>query len=139
MSDDQQKAKQQQTTIAPMLSVRNGVRAIEFYQAAFGADELFRIQSDDGAVVARLSVAGAEFWLADESPEHLNFSPETLSGGTVRMVLTVENPDAAFERAVTAGATVIWPVSDQYGWRLGRIVDPFGHHWEIGKPLSEDQ
>src|SRR5436190_1451833 len=121
MSDDQQKAKQQKTTIAPMLSVRNGVKALAFYQAAFGADELFRIQSDDGAVVARLSVAGAEFWLADEAPEHLNFSPETLGGGSVRMVLTVENPDAAFERAVTAGATVIWPVSDQYGWRLGRI------------------
>lgn len=85
-----------------------------------------------------MSVAGAEFWLADESPEHLNFSPESLGGGSVRMVMIVPEPDAAFDRAVTAGAKVVWPVSDQpYGWRVGRVVDPFGHHWEIGKPLAE--
>ena len=88
-------------------------------------------------MVARLSVGTAEFWVADESPEHLNFSPESLGGGSVRMVMTVEEPDAVFDRAVAAGATVVWPVSDQYGWRLGRIVDPFGHHWEIGKPLAQ--
>jgi PhnB protein len=120
-----------------MLSVRNGARAIEFYKNAFGAVELFRIGEDSEPVVARLSVAGAEFWLADESPEHLNFSPETLGGGSVRMVMIVEDPDAAFERAVGAGASVVQPVSNEYGWRLGRIVDPFGHHWEIGKPLPE--
>ncbi len=121
-----------------MLSVRNGKRAIEFYKAAFAAGELFRIESESGDVVARLSVGNAEFWLADESPEHLNFSPESLGGGSVRIVMIVEDPDAAFERAVAAGATVVWPVSDQpYGWRVGRIVDPFGHHWEIGKPLAD--
>jgi PhnB protein len=119
-----------------MLSVRNGARAILFYKAAFAARELFRIDAESGAMVARLGVAEAEFWVADESPEHLNFSPESLGGGSVRMVMTVEDPDAAFERAVKAGATVVWPVSNQYGWRLGRIVDPFGHHWEIGKPLA---
>ena len=126
------------TSIAPMLSVRNGARAVEFYQAAFGAEELFRVDDPSGAVVARLSVAGAEFWLADESPEHLNFSPESLGGGTVRMVMIVDDPDGAFARAVEAGAKVVWPVGNQYGWRLGRIVDPFGHHWEIGKPLPEN-
>ncbi len=125
------------TSIAPMLSVRGGSKAVEFYKAAFGAGELFRIDDESGAVVARLSVGEAEFWVADESPEHQNFSPESLGGGTVRMVMIVENPDASFERAVAAGATVVWPVSNQYGWRLGRIVDPFGHHWEIGKPLPE--
>jgi PhnB protein len=130
-------ARDPKTTIAPMLSVRSGAKAIEFYKAAFGAGELFRLDNENGEVVARLSVGAAEFWLADESPEHLNFSPESLGGGTVRMVMVVEDPDAAFERAVAAGATVVWPVSNQYGWRLGRIVDPFGHHWEIGKPLSE--
>ena len=71
------------------------------------------------------------------SSEHFNFSPESLGGGSVQMVMTVDDPDAAFERAVAAGATVVWPVSDQYGWRLGRLVDPFGHHWEIGKPLDD--
>lgn len=127
-------------TIAPMLSVRNGARAIEFYKSAFGAAEIFRVEAPDGAVVARLSVGGGEFWLADESPEHANFSPQTLGGGTVRMVMTVENPDAVFRRAVSAGATVVWPVADQrYGWRVGRIADPFGHHWEIGKPLPQHE
>src|SRR5271165_3702181 len=103
------------TTIAPMLSVRKGARAVDFYKAAFGAAELFRIDAEDGTVVAQLSVDGAEFWLADESPEHSNFSPESLGGGTVRMVMTVDNPDAAFDRAVTAGAKIVWPVVNRYG------------------------
>ena len=121
-----------------MLSVRQGARAVEFYKSAFGAGELFRLDAPDGAVVAQLSAGGADFWVADESPEHKNFSPESLGGGSVRMVMVVENPDAAFERAVAAGATVVHPVADQeYGWRVGRIADPFGHHWEIGKPLGE--
>ena len=118
-----------------MLSVRRGAQAIKFYQAAFGAGVLFRIDGEGGSVVAQLSAGGAEFWVADESPEHLNFSPETLGGGTVRMVMVVENPDAAFNHAVAAGAKMVNPVADQYGWRVGRILDPFGHHWEIGKPL----
>lgn len=124
------------TTILPMLSVRHGAKAVEFYKAAFSAEVAFRIDDGSGAVVARLSVDGAEFWVADESPEHLNFSPETLNGGTVRMVLTVADPDAVFEHAVAAGASVVVAVGEEYGWRLGRLVDPFGHHWEIGKPLE---
>lgn len=124
------------TTILPMLSVRHGAKAVEFYKAAFSAEVAFRVDDGSGAVVARLSVNGAEFWVADESPEHLNFSPETLNGGTVRMVLTVADPDAVFEHAVAAGASVVVAVGEEYGWRLGRLVDPFGHHWEIGKPLE---
>ena len=124
------------TLISPMLSVRNGAKAVEFYRAAFGATELFRVDDPEGHVVSRLSVEGAEFWLADESPEHFNFSPETLGGGTVRLILIVDNPDAAFSRAIAAGATVVWPVTEEHGWRIGRIADPFGHHWEIGKPLT---
>jgi PhnB protein len=123
------------TSIAPMLSVRRGAQAIEFYQTALGATVLYRIDAPDGAVVAQLSAGGAEFWVADESPEHLNFSPETLGGGTVRMIMVVADPDAAFNQAVAAGAKIIHPVAEQYGWRIGRILDPFGHHWEIGKPL----
>lgn len=125
------------TTLAPLLSVRNGANAVEFYRRAFGAEVLMRIDDDAGAVVARLAVDGAEFWLADESPTHANFSPDSLSGSTTRMVLTVADPDAIFAQAIAAGATVMWPVKDQnYGWRVGRLVDPFGHHWEIGKPLG---
>jgi PhnB protein len=135
---NRQKEEERTIAIEPMLSVRNGVKAIEFYKVAFGAQELFHVDGEGGAVVAQLSVGEAEFWLADESPEHLNFSPESLGGGSVRMVMIVDDPDAAFQRAVSAGATVVVPVVDQpYGWRVGRIVDPFGHHWEIGKPLSE--
>jgi PhnB protein len=137
MSNSPETDKAPATSIAPMLSVRKGAKAIEFYKAAFGAGELFRMDSDDGAVVARMSVQGAEFWVADESPGHQNFSPESLGGGTVRMVMIVENPDASFDRAVAAGATVVTAMSNQYGWRLGRVVDPFGHHWEIGKPVQE--
>jgi PhnB protein len=123
-------------SIAPMLSVRRGAEAVEFYKTAFGAREIFRIDAPDGAVVARLAVDDAEFWVSDESPEHQNFSPETLGGGTVRMVMIVENPDASFDRAVGAGAKVVTPVCNEYGWRLGRVADPYGHHWEIGKPLE---
>jgi PhnB protein len=124
------------TSLAPLLFVRDGARAVEFYKSAFGASEVSRIADPDGKVVARLSIAGAEFWIADESPEHANVSPETLGGSCVRMVITVEDPDARFAVAVAAGATVVYPVEDQsYGWRLGRLTDPFGHQWEIGKPL----
>jgi|SRR5262250_903909 len=124
------------TLVSPMLSVRRGAEAVAFYQEAFGANVVFRLDGPDGGVVATLEIQGAEFWVADESPEHQNFSPETLKGSTTRMVLTVEDPDAMFARAVAGGATVVRPMANEYGWRLGRVVDPYGHHWEIGKPLK---
>ncbi len=110
--------------------------AVEFYKSALGAAEVFRMEDPSGAVVSRLSVEGAEFWVADESPEHHNFSPESLGGGSVRMILTVPDPGASFARAVAAGAREVVAVEDNYGWRLGRVVDPFGHRWEIGHPLE---
>jgi PhnB protein len=125
------------TTLAPMLCVRNGAKAVDFYKAAFGATELFRMDNDDGSVVAQLAVGPTHFWLADESPEHQNFSPQTLNGSTVRLIMTVADPDTFFNRAVAAGAAVVYPVTDEdYGWRIGRVADPFGHHWEIGKPTK---
>jgi len=123
------------TTIAPWLCLRGGARAVEFYKAAFGAVEVFRLDGG-GSVVAKLSVAGAEFWLSDESPEHHNYSPESLGGITVRIIMTASDPDAVFARAVKAGAKEVYPVGDEHGWRIGRVVDPFGHHWEIGRPLE---
>lgn len=123
------------TTIAPMLSVRRGPEAVAFYKKAFGAEEVFKIENG-ASVVAQLTVQGARFWVADESPAHLNYSPETLSGSTTRMVLVVSDPVAVHARAVAAGARQIWPVREENGWYLGRVVDPFGHHWEIGKPLG---
>jgi PhnB protein len=123
------------TTIAPWLCVRRSARAVDFYKAAFGAVEVFRM-GDAESVVARLSVNGAEFWLSDESPEHHNFSPESLGGITVRVILTVNDPDAVFAKAIKAGAKEVYPVSEEHGWRIGRVVDPFGHHWEIGRPVE---
>src|SRR5262245_9445566 len=121
-----------QTRITATLSVRNWTRAMDFYKEAFGARELYRV---GGGGVAQLSVSGAEFWVAEESPEHLNFSPESLGGCSVRMLLIVEDPAAVCAQAIRVGATEVAPVTDAHCWRLGRIVDPFGHHWEIGRPL----
>ena len=124
------------TSVAPWLSVRNGARAVEFYKSAFGATEAFRLDGPGGGVVARLAIDGAEFWVGDESPEHANFSPESIGGATARMVLTVTDPDAMFARALAAGGTQVHAVEEQNGWRVGRVLDPFGHHWEIGRPLA---
>lgn len=134
MSNASQPNSPQAASIAPLLNVRRGSQAIEFYRQAFGAEELYRVSDPDGQVVAQLSISGAAFWLADESPAHENFGPESINGSTARMILSVSDPDAVFAQAVAAGAKVVWPVAERHGWRLGRVVDPYGHHWEIGKP-----
>lgn len=123
-------------SLAPWLSVRNGARALDFYKSAFGAIEVYHLDGPEGSIVARLSIDGAEFWLSDESPEHGNFSPQSLGGCSVRLILTVPDPDAVFAKALKAGASEVYPVSEGHGWRVGRVVDPFGHHWEIGRPTS---
>jgi PhnB protein len=122
--------------IAPMLSVRNGAGAVEFYKSAFGAMETYRVEDPTGAVVARLSIRGAEFWLGDEAPAHGHYSPESLGGATARLILIVPDPDATFAKALAAGAREVFAVHEEYGWRLGQLVDPFGHCWEIGHPLA---
>jgi Uncharacterized protein conserved in bacteria len=104
-------------SIEPWLSVRNGAGAVEFYKSAFGATEVFHLESPDGAVVSRLSIYGAQFWLSDESPEYFNFSPESLGGGTVKMMLIVPDPDGVFAKAIAAGAQEVTAVSEMHGWR----------------------
>jgi PhnB protein len=122
------------TVVTATLSVRDWERAMAFYKTALGAEEVYRVE---GGGVGQLSVGGgAEFWVAEESPENQNFSPQTLGGCSVRMLLIVEDPAAVCARAIAAGAIEIAPVADAYGWRLGRIEDPFGHHWEIGRPVG---
>jgi PhnB protein len=127
-------------SIAPWLSVRDGERAVAFYKSAFGATEVYRLEvPDDGGVVVRLSVAGAEFWLSGQSSGDRDAQAdarEPLGGGSVRIILTVADPEAVFARAVAAGASEIFPVGEQHGWRLGRVADPFGLHWEIGHQLA---
>jgi len=120
-------------SITATLSVRDWPAAVEFYKAAFDAVETYHVP---GGGVGRLSVSGAEFWVAEESREHLNFSPESLGGCSVRMLLIVEDPAAVCRQALAAGATLVAPVAEGHGWRLGRIADPSGHHWEIGRPMA---
>jgi PhnB protein len=124
--------------VQPQLAVRGGRAAVEFYAAAFGAVELYRVGGSEEMpeLVAQLAVGDAAFWVADESPPHGNFSPETLGGATTRLLLVVDDPRAAFARAVAGGAEEVHPVEDAHGWRMGRIRDPFGHDWEIGRPLG---
>jgi PhnB protein len=126
------------TQLMPQLSVRRGREAIDFYVRAFGAVELYRVggTSEEESVVAQLSIGGAPFWVSDESPPHRNFSPEFLGGGSVRLLLVVDDPDAAIRRAVEAGAREVNPPANDHGWRIGRVTDPFGHDWEIGQPFG---
>ena len=120
------------TSIAPWLSVRDGTEAVDYYTSAFGAVASERLEAEPGhVVVAHLAVDGAGFWVQEDP----GTSPEAFSGGSVRMILSVDDPDAAFARAVDAGATVLSPVAEGNGWRVGRILDPCGHQWEIGRPL----
>ncbi len=94
---------------------------------------VYRLADPGAGVVARLSAEGAEFWLSDGQPDESG--PESLGGGSVRMILTVADPDTVFAPALAAGASEVFPVGEEHGWRLGRLVDPFGLHWEIGHPL----
>ncbi|HZV27857.1 MAG TPA: VOC family protein [Acidothermaceae bacterium] len=120
------------------LSVRRGREAVEFYKAAFGADEVYRFGGTDDHedVVCQLTVNGASFWVEDESPSDGNFSPETVGGCTERLLLIVDDPLDVARRAIRLGAREVSPVAEEHGWLLGRIDDPFGHRWEIGHPLG---
>ena len=125
------------TMITPVLTVRHGARAVAFYQEAFSAQEIYRNTYPDGRIVAEMAVDGARFRVADEAPEASNVSPQALDGTTVRLNLLVADPDGFFERAIAIGAVEIAPIADQsYGLRQGRLADPFGHHWLIGRPLA---
>jgi PhnB protein len=124
------------SSLTPMLTVKDAAAAIDFYRDAFDAVEQARFTAPTGHVVAEMSIDGLRFFAVDENPQAFNLSPESLSGTTVRINLIVEDPDATAAQAIAAGATEIFPVVDQpYGLRQGRVADPYGHHWLIGKPL----
>lgn len=133
MSADTPRSKPVKTTLAPWLAVSRATEAVAFYQAAFSAEEQYRLEDDEGAVVvAQLAIGEADFWLQEDPAS----SPEVQDRRSVWMILTVDNPDAVFAQAIHAGAREIAAVSEDHGWRIGRIADPFGHHWEIGKSLD---
>jgi PhnB protein len=121
------------SSIAPWLAVRHAQKAVDYYKAAFGAVELYRLPADDGSLaVAQLSVGGAAFWIQHDS----NAIPAGRDAGSVRMILSVDDPDSVFKQAVAAGAVVVAPIHEEYGWRTGRVTDPFGHDWEMSKQLT---
>jgi PhnB protein len=122
--------------LTPFLTVKNARAIVEFYKKAFGATELSRQSAPTGQFIIEMSVEGERFYAVDENPSAFNLSPTTLGGTSVRMSLIVADPDALADRAVAAGAKIVFPVADQpYGMRQGRIADPEGHHWLVGKLL----
>jgi PhnB protein len=123
------------TSIQPELWVENAREALAFYAAAFGANVLHLVGDGDD-IVAQLGIGDAAFWVAPASLTMKRLSPRVIDGATGRMLLVVDDPDAVAQHAVQAGAKELSPVGDEHGWRLGRIIDPFGHEWEIGKPLG---
>lgn len=121
-------------TIIPYLGVRGAARALDFYEEAFGAEEILqRIEDEQGRVGhAEIRIGTAVLYLADEHPEHGLRGPQTLGGSPVLFALHVEDVDGAVERAVAAGATLTRPVRDQfYGDRSGEVTDPFGYRWYL--------
>ena len=125
------------TSLSPWLMVPNGAKAVEFYTAAFGAIETYRLETPDGLVV-RLAMEGAEFWISGGSANNHDAPSIPLGADTIRMILVVADPHTVFDKALKAGATAIFPVGEDHGWRLGRLADPFGLHWEIGHQLKSD-
>ena len=123
--------------IQPELWVHDGPAAVEFYERAFGAVVEHRVDGPgDDDIVAQLSVAGARFWVSSASAEIGRFSPRVIGGATGRMLLVVDDPESLMVTAVAAGATQMSPVGREHGWLLGRLVDPSGHEWEVGRPLG---
>jgi PhnB protein len=123
------------TSIQPELWVDRGAQAVAFYQAAFGATVLHRVGEGED-IVAQLAIGEAAFWVSTAGANGRRVNPKAIGGATGRTLLVVDDPDAAFRLAVSAGATPTAQPTDEHGWRLGRITDPFGHEWEIGYPLG---
>jgi PhnB protein len=124
------------TSIQPELWIDRAAAAVAFYEAAFGARVLHQVGEGDD-IVAQLAIGDAAFWVSSGRSDGPRFTPKAIGGSTGRTLLLVDDPDAMFAQAVRAGATRVSEMADEHGWRLGRIIDPFGHEWEIGKPLGQ--
>jgi PhnB protein len=121
------------TTLTPVLSLRDAASGIEFYKRAFGAEELFRMHRPDGKIMhAELRIGTSRVMLGEEAPEWDCHSPQSLGATPVQFYVYVEDVDAAFRKAIDAGAKQTMPVADMFwGDRLGAVVDPFGHRWSL--------
>lgn len=126
------------TSLAPWLTVRDAARAVDFYKSAFDAVETYRLEiPDGGGLIVRMAVDAAEFWVSSGERQPLHaVTRECVGGDCVRMILTVADPETVFAKALAAGAKEVHPVGTAHGWRLGRLADPFGLHWEIGHQLD---
>ena len=120
------------TTVTPFLTVSNGQNAVDFYLAAFGAIETKRFTMPGQKLIAKISIAGADFWVGDEEPEFGNFCPDKTSNNSIRIILETKDADELFEQALNLGAIQICPMTTEAEWRIGKLKDPFGHIWEIG-------
>ena len=126
--------------ITPYITVKDGNRAIEFYKRAFGAEEIMRMPRPDGRGImhAELKIGDSRLFLGDEMPDGKCRSPESLGGTAVGIFLYVEDVDAVFERAKSAGAEVRMPVADMFwGDRFGTLADPFGHEWSLATHIED--
>lgn len=129
-------------SLNPYISVRNASQAIQFYKAALGAHEVFRMDMPDGKVGhAELQIGNSRLMLADEMlemPDIVVRSPATLGGSSFGLLVYVPDVDAAFDRAVAAGGVIKRPVKNQfYGDRSGTFEDPFGHVWTLATHIED--
>jgi len=124
-------------TFVPMLAIGSGVTDISFYTHAFNAVELRRWRNDDGTIhVAELSINGALFHLHEDKPEAGVVNPAANNVTSVTIGLIIDDPDVVVSAAVKAGARVLLPMQNyDYGYRQGKIIDPFGHQWLIEKKI----
>lgn len=123
-------------SIEPQLWVGSPAQAVRFYVEALGAEVL--LQSGAGEdVVVRLDVDGARFWVARADATLRRRSPEPSTGATGRVLLVVDDPSRVVASLAAAGAVVTADVDEEHGWLAGRVVDPFGHEWEIGRHLGD--
>lgn len=122
-------------TVTPHLVIRGAARAIEFYKKAFGAEEICRMPGEgDTLMHAEVKIGDSIVYLADEAPQWGCVGPQTLNGSSVTIHLYVPDADAAYTRAVSAGATATMPLQDMFwGDRYGKVTDPFGHVWSIAQ------
>jgi len=126
-------------SVTPYLIIRGAARALQFYQQAFGAVELLRMEAPEGRIShAEIRIGDSTLMLADEHPEIGAKSPEAWGGSPVSLMLYVEDVDRVFAQAMEAGATVDRPLADQfYGDRTGGLKDPFGHVWYIATHIED--
>jgi uncharacterized glyoxalase superfamily protein PhnB len=125
-------------SVTAHLICRDAASAIDFYTRAFGASEMMRLPDKQGKLMhAAITLNGSTVMLMDEYPDYGARSPKLLGGTAVVLHLMVPDVDAAFDKAIAAGATVVMPVADMFwGDRYGQVEDPFGHRWSLATPVK---